>query len=706
MATGFQITSILLICFLSEVNYSSAFPRARSSMYPEAWQIVRETPQEGYGYGIRRPLQYIQALRQPHRNLQSNVHGQVQIITRQKPQESSLSAHSRAQIQNQPGLYHQTQSPYLTQPDVATEWTQEMSPSQPPPQRNYLQSKPRSFEFSLKVPFANFPHQNKDTSSITKGSALNSGGSDDASYSQLYRPSSVQIQSSFNSPSGSDGFSDKGSTDNPNGGKNAHDVSKPSFQLSFSFPIPSPTPSTKPASSNVGYSENLQRQGSVGFVQTSNMEPATLQSSSAQNGFFNSGTVQQEREHQSKKLTTFSTVHVSQHATPTEQSSQDEIPKEQSQVFPKPDLTNHPASSQPSPNYPLQSENVHSGYYNGQVNPSLSPSQYERAPSGHYSGGQLKLNGNNYGQGQTGQPTGSQFTFASEQYSYGQFKPSFGYGQNEETVSHPESPTIPLSQFELPSFGYPNREVAITTNYDRKGNVVIGQMDFSSSSPYQYSKSQSGQTLLPDHLTAFNHSSNFQDLSTEYQTQVRLPGQSTGRWQHDRKPNYTKLLINMEDKTDGADGQKNYFATPTHYDPYSGKWTRQNIAAPPVRNPSLLSMEPQSLISLSQHQITGFEYEQTGTERHDIPFETPSKDCVGEQHASNPQQPNAVFVPTNFDQQQVTESTTQFVSHTFGPSYGQYPIGQMQPTSDHSVLANYPASVNRIHYPNIYGLNH
>ena len=165
----------------------------------------------------------------------------------------------------------------------------------------------------------------------------------------------------------------------------------------------------------------------------------------------------------------------------------------------------------------------------------------------------------------------------------------------------------------------------------------------------------------------------------------------------------------MEDKTDGDDGLKNYFADPTtHYDPYTGKWTRQNIVAPPVRNPSPQSMEPQSLISMSQHQhqITGIEYEQKGTERHDTPFETLSKDCVGEQHASNPQQPNAVFVPTNFDQQRVSESTSQFVSHTFGPSYGQYPIIEMQPTSDQSVLANYPASVNRINYPNIYGLNH
>ncbi|KAM7396282.1 hypothetical protein PAMP_019334 [Pampus punctatissimus] len=576
MAARFQITSIILICFLREVNYSSAFPRARSSFHPEAWQVVRETPQEGYGYGIRRPLQYIQALRQSHRKPQPNVHGQVQAITWQKPQGSSLKARSHAQIPNQPVLYHQTQNPYQTQPDVAPEWTQEMSPSQPLPQRNYLKSKPRprSFEFSLKIPFANVP-ESKDTSSITKGSALNSGGNDGASHSQLYRPNSIHIYSSFNSPSGSGGFSAKGSTNKPNGGQNAYDVSKPSFQLSLSVPIVSPISATNPTSSNVGYFENHQRPGSGDFVQTINMEPPTLQSSSAQHGFsFSSaGNVQQQVEHQSKDLgntkhtegkrITFSTDNVSQHATPTEQSSQEKIPT--------------------TPNYPLFDYNVHRGHYNGKVNPSLPPFQYERAPSGHYSGGHLKPYGNNYSQGQTGQSTGSQ-------YNSGQFKPSFSYGQNEEVVPHPAS--ISSSQYELPSFVYPNREVAATTNYDREGNIVQkGQTDFSSSSPYQYSNGQSGQAPLPDHRTAFDHLPNFQ-----YQTQVRLPGGFTGIHQQDRKPVYTKLLIDMEDETDGADGP-NYFATPTtHYNPHSGTWTGQNMATPPVRNPGPLSMEPQSRI--------------------------------------------------------------------------------------------------------------
>lgn len=248
----------------------------RGSVHHEAWQGVRETQQEGYGYGNRRPLHYIQALRQPHRKLQASVYDQVQVKSWQKPPESSLRVRSHAQIQNQPGLYHQSQSPYQPWSDDVTKWTQEMSPLQ----RIHPLSMPRSFDFSLKVPFDNFLGQNKETSSTTKGSDLNSGGSVGAGL----RPSSIQIYSSFDSPSGSDGFSDKGSSNYPYGGKNAHDVSKPSLQLSLSVPIPPTTASPKPFSSNGGYLANLQRPGSVGFVQNSYMEPAKPQSSSTQSG--------------------------------------------------------------------------------------------------------------------------------------------------------------------------------------------------------------------------------------------------------------------------------------------------------------------------------------------------------------------------------------------------------------------------------------
>lgn len=534
-------------------------------MYPAAWQGVRKTSQEKHAHWIRRPLQYFRALRQTKRKQQPNVHGQDPVIT------------------TRPGLYHQTQSPYLTRPDDANKLIQRLSP----PERNHLQPQPRSFEFSLRLPFANLPDQNKETSSITRG-----GKNDGLGDSQLYRPTSVQIQSSFNMPFGSDGFSDKGSTNNPDGGKNTH-VSKPSFQLSLSVPIPSRTPPTKHTSSNLGYFENVQKPGSV-TVQSNNMESA------------------------------------------------------------------------------------------------ISTPSHESTPSVHYYGSQLKPGGKNYEQGQTGQPTDSQYTIASEQYNYDHFKPSFGYGQNGETVSHPGSPTIPSLQYE-PSFGYPNGKVVTTKNYDGKDNMLLtGQIDFSSSFPDNYNKAQSGQALLPDHPTAFDNLPNFQHLSTERQTHVGLPGQSTGGFQQEGKPSYTKLLIDTEDKTD-ADEQNNSFAAPVaYYDPYSVGWTGQNTAVPPVEN-------PQS--HFVGHQSTGFEYEQKGTEKHDTTFEThpstkpewympvydqtPLKDGEGEQHAYNPQKQNAVFVPTNFDQQ-------------------QYPIGQMKPTSDQSVVTQNPASVNRIDYFNTY----
>ncbi|XP_040894082.1 uncharacterized protein LOC121181918 [Toxotes jaculatrix] len=323
MAVGFRLTSILLVCMLSELDHSSAFPRARSSVYPETWQGLSEKPQGGYNFGNRRPLQYVQALRQAHRKLQPNIHDQFEVKTWQKPQGSSLS---HAQIQNHPGVYRQTQSRIHT------------SLPQPPALENHLLPKPRNFEFSLKVPFASSLGQNKETETKetslgTKSSDSNSGGSDGAGqYSQSYRPSSVQIHSNFSSPSGLDAFLDKGSTNDRNGEKNAHEVTKPSFQLSLSVPIPTTTQSSKPSSSNDGYSENLKRPGTAGFVQNSYTEPSKPLFSSTQTGsgwtLLNSGkTVQQQTEQQIydpvRKPITFSPGHASQHVAPTEQIGQE-----------------------------------------------------------------------------------------------------------------------------------------------------------------------------------------------------------------------------------------------------------------------------------------------------------------------------------------------------------------------------------------------
>ncbi|XP_073327510.1 uncharacterized protein [Pagrus major] len=601
MAAGFLITRLFVVFLLSELDYSSAFPRGRSYVHPEAWQGLRRT-QEGYGYGNRRPLQYIQALRQTHSKLQPNVRDQVQVRSWRKPQENSLNVRSHAQIQNQPIPYHQTQSQYEPWSAVATKWTHEMSPSEHPPQRNHPLSTPRAFEFSLKVPFAEELGQNKGTPWTIKGSDLNSGGSDVADqYSQLYRPTGVQIYSAFNSPPGPESFSGKGSTNYPTADKTAHEVSKLRFQLSLSVPIPPNTPSPKPSSSNGGHLANLQRPGRVGFDPNSYMELAKPQSSSTQSAseriFLNpSGTVQLQTQHQTHEpiqteytdntMIRFSPAHASQHTTSTVQISQGQDPTKQSLVYPEP-----PAQCLPAPQYPpLQRADVYSGYYNTHTSPlsngnrkgqsgqpvspdptnvhlSLTPAQYEQVPSGHYSAGQIKPSAINYGQHQTWQPAGAPLTFASEQSDV-QVKPSFG--QNVETLpdlspGHPSCPTAAPSQYERPSF----HQVATPNYYGTDNPVQMGPADFTFSSPYQYSRDLSGQDALPDHQTAVDPSSNL-GLSTDYQTQIRLPSQYPGRGKVDGKPQYAKLYI---DDTDVTDVQPNYSAaTPAHYGDFPGTY--------------------------------------------------------------------------------------------------------------------------------------
>ncbi|KAG7234310.1 hypothetical protein INR49_005103, partial [Caranx melampygus] len=181
MVTWIQLTSLLLLCLLSELDFSSAFPRARGSVYPEAWPGFEQEQQvKGFNSGIRRPLQHIQALRRPHRRLQSNVHGHVPGKAWQQPQGTSLY---QPQSQNQSSLYRQTQN------------QKHSSLSQTPLTR------PRSFEFNLKVPFA-------------------------SSTSPPAQPTSVQLHTSFNHPSGSDAQWVKGSTNDPHGVKNVDQVSK------------------------------------------------------------------------------------------------------------------------------------------------------------------------------------------------------------------------------------------------------------------------------------------------------------------------------------------------------------------------------------------------------------------------------------------------------------------------------------------------
>ncbi len=503
-----------------------------------------------------------------------------------------MKVRSHAQTQTQPSLYHQTQSSYQPWANVATTWTQERQ------QRRHPPSKPRGFEFSLKVPFTDFLGPNKEATSTTKSPDLNSGLNDGSGhYSQLYRPSSVQISSAFNT--------DNGSTNDPNGEKTAHKEPKPTFQFSLFVPVPPSTPSPKPSSSNGGFLENLYRPGSVKFVQSSYTEPTKPQSSSSQGEsasiYLNSANaVQQQTEHQiyepdqtkytDRTLITFSPVHANQHQNPAEQISQSEISAQQSLLFPE-----HSASSLQIPqNPPPQSDSVHSGFYSAPINPSsndfgkgqseeidspdltnahlfLSPSQYERVPHEHDSAVQVNPESNNYGQHQTWQPTGTPLTLASEQYDYGPLTQSFS--QNVETAPllhplQPSFPTVASSQYELPSF----HQVDTTNYYGAEHVVQMQPTEFSSPFAYQYSRDQSGQEALPDHLTALDPMPNSQDPLSDYQTQT---WQHTGERYLVGKPNYNKLFIDVDDVTDGGDGQNNYFSVPpTHYDGYSSTQTQ------------------------------------------------------------------------------------------------------------------------------------
>lgn len=459
-------------------------------MNPDKWQHVKKK-QEGYGSGHPRTLHYIQSLRQPLRKLH-----------------------------NQPTLSHQTRSQYQPWSDVATKWTGE---------RTNPLSRPRGFEFSMKVPFTDFSVQNKGSSSTTKGSGLGRDGSKDVGlYSQLYGPSSVQIYSTFNGPPGSGGFVDKGST--ANGGKTAHEVSKPIFQLGLSVSVPPPTQSPSPSSSNQDRPTNPKKPESVNLVSVS---PG----------------------------------HVSQHSALSERTSQVQISNAQTSVFPDPS-----APSLPSPPHPPgQTYDVHRGYYSSQFNPlgnhhrqiqtgqatssdptnvhhSLFPSQSQ---SGHYSVGQVRPSSTNYAQHQTEQPSAPAI-FTSEKPDYGQFYPSFH--QNVEIVA--PSPTVGPSQYEYPPF----QQVA--THY---GTAYVAQMEPTDLSyHYQYGSDHSRRAALCDHLAVYDPSQNTQAISTDYRAQVGYPAQHGGGRQLEQ-PEYTKLFIDVDNVRDRAGGHEYFAAAPAHF---------------------------------------------------------------------------------------------------------------------------------------------
>ncbi|KAL4004013.1 beta-galactoside alpha-2,6-sialyltransferase (sialyltransferase 2) [Sarotherodon galilaeus] len=149
MAAWFLIARFLLLYVLSDVDYSSAFPRATSPVQPRVWQGGRG---EHDVYGNPRPFQYMRALRPTDPKIYPNVRDRVQV-----------------------------KSPRSYQPrsNIPTHRSMETSPLQDRAHRNHLVAKPRSFDLALRIPFAH---------------------SRDGANPPRYGPSGLIIDNSFNNP--------------------------------------------------------------------------------------------------------------------------------------------------------------------------------------------------------------------------------------------------------------------------------------------------------------------------------------------------------------------------------------------------------------------------------------------------------------------------------------------------------------------------
>ncbi|CAJ1057595.1 uncharacterized protein LOC117814146 [Xyrichtys novacula] len=645
------ITRLILVFLLRELNYSSAFPRGRSSMYPKSLQREGVKQQERYGYGNRRPLQYIRALRQANKT-QSISEDQVK--PSEIPEENSLMARSFAPIQNQAHLSYQTQN--LHQP-----WSEETSPLTQQNGRSLFE--PRSFELNLKLPFANLPNPSKDKDLQTKGAGLSSEVKD----GQLYRPTGVQIFSSFNSPSGSDDVSGKGSTKNPNGGESPHEVSMPSFLFSLSVPITPPTPSLKPSSDEVGYLENSQ---SPEYMEP-NFQPSSVYGESDWVLLNHANSVQQQTGY-----------------SPSQPLHTNPIDSKLVTFLPEPNKLSSLSepisqSALPTLQYPQQPDNIFGDYHNSQIKSTqydhgssqigqiptldtaqglLSPLQYESFSSGHYSISQIP-SGNNHAQPQTLQTVTLQPTFPSEQYSYSQLETSLEQAvqTSRPNLVHSSSPMVEQSHYNIPSSGYHAMEAA-TSNYYGKGNMEpVGQTDYS----YQYSIGHSGQEVLPKIPTTLDHT-NYQAPIPIYQTQTGAPGQYNGRKQLVDKPNYTKLLIHVEDVAEQNGGQHESFTAPTpNY--YSGKKTVEPLNSNP---PPYMSV---------YHQTPGMEggVGQYSANPQQLQLEMDQAQASYALHGQMNYAPgvgvNAGAVQTNLGQQDPVYHTMQDV---YNPSTGQYSTNQ------------------------------
>ncbi|KAJ3596947.1 hypothetical protein NHX12_003347 [Muraenolepis orangiensis] len=173
-------------------------------------------------------LQDLQPLWKAHADSRAKLWAQME--TQQKPKWSSVGVSSKAHIPARPGVNRPLSHVFNKPPQ------EKISPRRSQPIQNgnkrhttlnvnpeeFPQAKPRSFEFSIKVPFMN---KAKD-GTPKESDPASSGGHG------KFRPSSLQIQTSFNKRSGAQ----KGSSDDTG---SQVDPSKLSYNLEIDVPIPS-----------------------------------------------------------------------------------------------------------------------------------------------------------------------------------------------------------------------------------------------------------------------------------------------------------------------------------------------------------------------------------------------------------------------------------------------------------------------------------
>ncbi|KAF7225115.1 transcript variant X2 [Nothobranchius furzeri] len=157
MAAGVLISRILLLCLISDVNHSFAFPSGGHKKGRK--QILN--------YGNRRPLDYIRHLRQPSVNLHS-----YGLVRTRQPSKNLLRDLSPPSLPLMKTRFQRPHGPKV------------MFPFQPGPLRNHPSAQPRSLQINVDIPFLNLGKQNEndyipgfDTEPVHSTDQMQSGSS-------------------------------------------------------------------------------------------------------------------------------------------------------------------------------------------------------------------------------------------------------------------------------------------------------------------------------------------------------------------------------------------------------------------------------------------------------------------------------------------------------------------------------------------------